>query len=61
MFDALAGVPGTYTYTNMYVQTSFGFSEELWGVTMNLIDAGLTGYSMPVKVDLPGGGQATAT
>jgi RHS repeat-associated protein len=38
-FDALAGAPGTYVYTNMFNQTSFGFSEDLWSSTLNLIDS----------------------
>jgi len=37
--DALQGQAGTYVYTNMYNQTSFGFSEDLWGATLNMIDA----------------------
>jgi len=37
-FDALAGEPGTYLSINMSNQTSFGFSEDLWVGTLNIID-----------------------
>jgi RHS repeat-associated protein len=39
-FDALAGAPGTYLYTNQYNQTSFGFSEDKWVQAENFMDQG---------------------
>lgn len=38
MLDAVAGLPGTYVYTNSYGQTSFGFSEDLWVQAENFMD-----------------------
>lgn len=61
IFDAIAGVPGTYTYTDIYGQTSFGFSEVLWGSTENFIDDGTTGVPFPVRVDDGAGGETSAT
>ena len=45
IFDALSGQAGTYLYTNMYGQTGFGFSENLWSVTNNIIDAAAKGWN----------------
>lgn len=62
IFDALEGEAGTYTYTNMYGQMSFGFSQVLWGATMNFIDtAAQTPLSFPVSVQDTTGNQSEAT
>jgi RHS repeat-associated protein len=38
IFDAIEGAAGTYLYTNMYGQTSFSFSQDLWVAAENFID-----------------------
>ena len=49
-FDAIMGAPGTYLYTNMFGQTTFGFSEPLWSATQNFIDAFAAGITTPDPV-----------
>jgi RHS repeat-associated protein len=39
IFDAIAGAPGTYLTQNISGQFGFGWSEDLWAGTLNLIDS----------------------
>lgn len=45
IFDALMGEPGTYLIENLYGQLSFGFSSDLWSLTLNIIDAEAAGWN----------------
>jgi hypothetical protein len=38
IFDALAGAPGTYYYTDLHGNLGWGFSPQLWASTWNFID-----------------------
>ena len=50
IWDALEGAAGTYVTTNIYGQTGFGFSEDLWMATNNIIDAEAQGVTTVATV-----------
>lgn len=52
IFDAIEGAPGTYLTINEQGQLGFGFSEDLWSNTLNIIDSYRSGVSEN-GIDLP--------